>query len=167
MTEPMLLWAFGLLAAATLIFAIELFVPSGGIISIVGLVVLAASIVCFWRVDVWWGMASLLAVIVLGPLAISFAFKIWPHTPVGQKLMLAGDEERAAEMREERQKQEAIRQTLIGVEGEAMTDMHPIGSVSIEGERLEALAEGGMIPRGARVRVTHVEGNRIRVRRVV
>jgi membrane-bound serine protease (ClpP class) len=53
---------------------------------------------------------------------------------------------------------------LVGMEGEALTDLRPVGVARFEGKRMDVTAELGLIPRGARVRISEVEGNLIKVR---
>lgn len=168
MIEPMLLWGLGLLLLAVLLIIVEVLVPSGGLIGVVAIAASLGAIVCFWRVDAWWGLSSILAVLVLAPSAMAFAFRIWPNTPVGRRMILgAEDEDQLASDRAERVKLEEARQALVGARGVAVTDLRPIGVVRIEGERVEALAEGGVIPAGSSIRVSAVEANQIRVRQVV
>lgn len=168
--EPLLLWGFGLFAAAVVLVFIEVMIPSGGVIGLIAGVVALVGVVNFFRVSVVWGMSSLLALLVLAPLTISYALKVWPHTPIGRRMILGSDvedEEAEAERRKERQEEEAKRKALIGARGAALTDLRPVGTVRIENRRYEANAEGGMIEAGATVRVTDVQGNRLKVRRSV
>lgn len=54
----------------------------------------------------------------------------------------------------------------IGKTGTALTTMRPAGVVEIEGERLDAVSEGGYVAAGSPIVVRHVEGTRIVVREV-
>lgn len=168
MNETLLLWGFGMFAAAFLLLVIEMFVPSAGIIGALSGVLAIVGVVCFWRVSTTWGLSSLLALMVLAPLTIGFALKVWPDTPIGRRMILGArsEEERARERADEAARAEERREALIGAEGVAVTDLRPVGTVKIEGERVEALAQGGMIAKGDRVRVYDVQGNQIKVRGV-
>ncbi|MCA9307057.1 MAG: NfeD family protein [Phycisphaerales bacterium] len=164
-----MIWAFGLGLGAVLLFLIEFLVPSAGIIGAVSFLLVCASIYAFFQVGEWWGIASVGIYMVLIPIAINFALKVMPHTPIGRKLMLGGPdtEEEEARKRAERERTEREQAAaLIGAEGEALTDLRPVGSVKIEGMRIEALAEGAMIDAGTRVRVVKVEGSQVKVRRI-
>jgi membrane-bound ClpP family serine protease len=160
----MVWWGFGLLLGACVILALELFVPSGGILGLVAAALGIASVVCFWRVSPTWGVSSLVAFVVLAPMAVAFFVKIWPDTPMGRKMILADDdseiERRTMLANEVRTKEDS----LIGAQGRAITDLRPVGMVELDGQRVEALAEGSWIEAGQPVRVTHVEGARIKVR---
>jgi membrane-bound serine protease (ClpP class) len=50
---------------------------------------------------------------------------------------------------------------LVGKAGSAATDLRPAGIMEIGAERWDVVTEGGFVPRGARVRVVQVKGNRI------
>lgn len=165
--QTLVLWGFGLLAAALVLVIAEVFVPSGGMIGIAAFVSAIAAVVAFWRVSWVWGTTSLLLELILAPVALSFALRIMPHTPVGRRIILA-DEAGATERQavEEHQRLEQER-ALIGAVGVALTDLRPVGSAEIDGTRIEVLAEGGVIEAGRRVRVTGVQGKQVKVRAVV
>jgi membrane-bound ClpP family serine protease len=167
-----LIWGASLFAGAFLLFLLEVLIPSGGIIGLVSLAVAIAGVVAFWNADPVWGVSSLLALVVLVPLLINFALKVFPHTPIGKHLILGGEEggdedeqlgaEAAAREREEKARAEA----LVGLEGSASTDLRPIGTADFEGRAVEVTAESGFIERGERVRITKVSGKTVKVRRV-
>lgn len=166
--EPntLLIWGFALLGASLLLVVLEAFVPSGGIIGMTAAVSGIAGIVVFWRVSPGWGIIGMLLMVVLAPIALNFTFKLMPHTPVGKRLILSEDSESARRRSTQEQAQAAQEQALVGAIGTALTSMRPIGTVEIDGTRLEALAEGGVVEQGSRVRVTSVDGNQVKVRAV-
>lgn len=165
MNEVYLLWGFGLFGVAIVLFFIELFVPTGGIVGILTGVAAIAGVVSFFRASPTWGWLSLLIVILSTPAAIWLGLKVWPNTPIGRRLILGSiDDDPEAEGMPKPDPQDEIRQALVGATGVAVTDLRPVGVVRIEGERVEALAEGGLISAGQPVRITAVEGNRIKVR---
>jgi membrane-bound ClpP family serine protease len=164
-----LLWAFGLLGVAALLFVIEIIVPSGGIIGLVALAAALGAVVAFSYENPVLGAVSLAGLIVMVPLAINFALKVFPNTPIGKKLILGEDEEDEAELaklEQARREEEARRQALIGAEGVTNTTMRPVGSVKIDGVTLEAVSEVGMLDAGVTVRVTRVDGSTVKVRPV-
>lgn len=167
--NALLFWGIGLLAASLALVALEVTLPTGGLLAIVSGGCAIGSVVCFFRVSTTWGMLGLLALLILMPTALAFGLKVWPHTPVGRRMILGGEtaEEDVQRRLEARRQEEELAKALIGVRGTALTDLRPIGLVRIEGERIDALAEGGVIPAGSEVRVTAVEGSQIKVRRVV
>jgi membrane-bound serine protease (ClpP class) len=56
------------------------------------------------------------------------------------------------------------RPELLNHTGTALSPLRPAGTVLIDGKRVDVVTEGGMIERGASVRVVGVEGMRIVVR---
>lgn len=166
MNDPTLLyWGLGLIAAAVLLIVLEVFVPSGGLISILSVVAAIAGIVFLFRHDTTWGLTGTLFVLILLPSSFMFALKLLPHTPLG-RLMLYGEGGRDATA-QVAQTNQAARDALLALEGRegvALTDLYPIGFVQIEGKRYDALAESQMIEAGQRVRVSRIEHNQIKVR---
>ena len=168
MSDP-LIWGFGLFALAFLLFLVEVFIPSGGVIGIVAAAVAIGGVIAFFFQDASWGSASLLAFLVLLPVLFNFALKVFPRTPVGKHLILGAatedDEERAAAVAAEREREQREReQALVGLEGNAKTDLHPIGSATFDGKVIEVSSETGWIAKGTPIRITRVEGNRVKVR---
>jgi membrane-bound serine protease (ClpP class) len=167
--EPMLLWGFGLFAIAALLLALEIFIPSGGVLGGLSLIVAIAGVVAFWRVSTTWGLASLLSVLVLAPAAVAFAFKVWPHTPIGRQMILGDpvEAEQEAVARAERDRAERERRdALLNQEGVAITDLRPGGTVRIGKDRYDALAEGRTIESGEKVRIVGFETGQVKVRAV-
>lgn len=165
--ESDLAWAFGLALGALMLFLLELLVPSGGVIGIGALVAVILSVVAFFRVGEWWGVTSIGVYLVLIPAAISFALRILPHTPIGRRLILSDPDDNEREQASRQQRERAAREqaeALVGATGVAMTDLRPVGSIQIEGTRIEALSESGVIPAGTGVRVVRVDGMQVKVR---
>lgn len=167
--EPLLLWGFGLFAAAALLLVLEIFIPSGGILGGVSLLVAIAGVVAFWRVSTTWGLASLLSLLVLAPAAVAFAFKVWPNTPIGRQMILGDpiESEREAIAKSERDRIERDRRdALLNQEGVAITDLRPGGTIRVGKDRYDALAEGRVIESGQKVRVVGFESGQVKVRAV-
>lgn len=58
------------------------------------------------------------------------------------------------------------RKELLGKEGIALSGLRPAGFIDIDGQRLDALSEGGFISENDKVLVVKVEGSKIIVRRI-
>jgi membrane-bound serine protease (ClpP class) len=108
--------------------------------------------------------------LVLGPFAAWFGFKWWLNSPIARHFVLSSEVDRLQRNvgpdapPEPREDPNAELRALIGVEGEAVTPLRPVGTVLIHEERIEALAESGSIPAGARIVVVDVYDNQIKVR---
>ncbi|MEL6739477.1 MAG: NfeD family protein [Planctomycetota bacterium] len=164
MSDP-LLWGLALVALGFVLIAIEVFVPSGGLIAIGSAIAAIAGVVLLWIADIRFGVTGMLAVMILGPALFFFLMNILPSTPAGRAL-LGEEDDQANEARElaTRDRFDEMR-SLIGLEGVALSDLRRIGTVQVEGSRFDAMAEVDQIDAGERVVVTAAEMNQLRVRR--
>jgi membrane-bound serine protease (ClpP class) len=85
---------------------------------------------------------------------------------MGRKMIGAPTEEEVERRFLEEQRERDERLALVGAEGEALTDLRPVGVVRIGERRMDALAQTFLIPAGSRVRVVQVEGSQVKVRQV-
>lgn len=162
--ESLLLWGLALLAAAALLIMVEIFIPSGGLISIVAVILAIVGVVCLFRYDVGWGIGGTAAVLILGPTIAFAALHIWRSTPMGRRAIGAPTEEEIEARHRAEEEDRRRREAMIGLEGVTLTDLRPVGVVEIQGRRHEAVSETAMVARGTPVRVTAVEGNQLKVR---
>jgi membrane-bound ClpP family serine protease len=164
--EPLLVWGLVLLAAAVLITVIEIFVPSGGVLALVAVVVAGAGVVCLWQVDGYWGLGGLLGAVVLLPTIFITGVSLWTSTKAGRRAIGMPTEEELEARRMKDLSARKSRESLIGREGVVLTELRPVGTIDLDGKRIDALAEVGFIPAGARVRVVGVDSTELKVRQV-
>ncbi len=164
--ETMLFAGIGLIFFGLLLIFVEAFVPSGGVIGIAAGVCAVAGVVVLFRYDATWGVIGTLTVMILGPMAFIGALQMLPNTKIGQQMMGPGVEEIAMEKAESDRAYREARLALLDQEGVAQTSLHPVGIVEIDGTRHDAIALGGVIDQGVRVRVVKVDGMQIAVRAV-
>ncbi|MFQ5862859.1 MAG: NfeD family protein [Candidatus Brocadiales bacterium] len=55
---------------------------------------------------------------------------------------------------------------LMGQDGVTLTGLHPTGIANIQGRRVDVVTRGEMVPKGARVKVIEVRGNRVIVKSI-
>jgi membrane-bound ClpP family serine protease len=164
MPEAALYWGLALLGVALILAIIDIFLPTGGILGVTSLVVAIAGVVLLFNHSTTWGIIGMFAVILGGPTAFFLGLRVMPSTPLGQKLVLGGDKDPEAAPPEA---PDAALRALIGAQGDVVTDLRPIGTVRINGQRYDALAETTLIRAGSRVVVTDVvDGASLRVRAV-
>ena len=53
---------------------------------------------------------------------------------------------------------------FLGAIGVCVTDLRPAGTISVEGEPLDVVTEGGFVKAGDKVKVINVDGSRVLVR---
>ena len=165
--EPVILWAIVFLAAALILFFTEVFVPSGGVIGVAAAIALLAGIVLLFKVNTLIGLSAAVVSLMALPILFGVAIKMWPNTPIARLLALQTRQQRLMDPSGEPDMgREGLRPPPPPVEahGEALTDLRPVGTCKINGQRTECLATGGMINAGCRVRVVSVEGMQIKVR---
>jgi membrane-bound serine protease (ClpP class) len=55
---------------------------------------------------------------------------------------------------------------IVGKEGAALSDLHPVGSAMVEGKKLDVITNGIFIKKGSRLRVIEASGPRIVVEEI-
>ena len=172
MSEAPLIWGIILVGIAVVLLFLELFIPSGGILSLCSAVAVLASIIAFFTYSTSAGFIALGAYIVFGPLVIWGGFRWWVSSSIGQRMILGAeddpldrtpDEAYAASRAAMKARAHQLDQ-LIGRQGTAETKLFPVGSIRIDGTRYEALAETGMINAGTEVLVIAAYDNQLKVR---
>ncbi len=167
-----LFWGIALLGGAIILLGLELLFPSGGLLGILCATCTVGSIVAFWRYGQGFGLVALGAYLVLGPFVVVFGYKLWIQSSLGRRMILGGEHEAPDQSDEEvHEASERARiermvelRQLIGADGVTITALRPVGTVKIEGRRIDALAETGVIDADTPVVVTDVYDNQIKVR---
>lgn len=177
--EVYLFVALGLLALALVLLVLELFVPTGGALAIMTGVAALASIASMFVYDTVYGAVYLALLCAGSPLVLLLVFKVWSHTPIARRMILQQGADGASDgdaMRTEGadpsvaargKAASALTARLaefVGRSGTAVTTLRPIGFVRIDGQRLDAIAEGGFITEGAAVDVIEVFEGQLKVR---
>lgn len=158
-------WAVVLLLLGMLILIAEVFIPSGGLMTVAAVICLGGAITCAWmawwesRPQYFWWFLSTMAVVL--PSAVGIAFMIWPHTALGKQAILEGPRPEDVASFPELEAQFA---KLPGRLGETLSVLNPAGIVRIDEQRIHCTSEGMIIDPGVVVRVLSVQGNRVVVR---
>jgi membrane-bound ClpP family serine protease len=153
-------WVFILLAAGLLFLLLEVFLPSAGLLLVSGVTALVVSLVLAFRVSPPFGILVIMLIAVLLPLELIIGVKVFPHTPIGKRVVLTPKEKTTVEDRAI----ETDMASLAGKEGVTITYLRPAGVAEIEGRRVDVVAEGLLIDANRPVKVLRVDGNRVVVR---
>ncbi len=148
-------------ACAVLIIA-EVFVPSGGLISLCALACLIVGAVIFFQHSATAGWIGIGIAFVMIPGVLIFAYKIFPKSRFGKSVTLNPPE---------RQQGDAIPDTselkeLLGEVGVVLTPLRPVGMCDFSGQRVECVAEGGYVDKDKKVKVIDVESTQLTVRMI-
>jgi membrane-bound ClpP family serine protease len=157
-----LVWILLLLAAGLVLILLEVFIPSGGVLGLLAVLALGAGIVtAFVEQGLAVGMAVLSGSFVAVPVVLMLAFRWFPATPLGRRVLppppapedVLPDVDRRRRLRE-----------LVGRDGMTTGELVPWGSVAIDGDAFDAVSEGGPIAGGLPVEVVGVQGRALVVR---
>jgi membrane-bound serine protease (ClpP class) len=122
----------------------------GVVIGLIGTVFLTISIVFGFRHHWAVGAVQIVLAVVVTPAAFYIGIK---------KLSLQSSLEGATSFGQDLSGYQ-------GKEGQAHTDLRPAGMVLVDGRKLDVVTAGESIPRGSRIRVVSVEGNRVVVKAI-
>jgi len=166
----------GLLLLALVLFAVELFIPSGGMLGILCGLAAIASVISFFLYSPAMGGFALLIYLIATPFLLVYGVKLWSRTPIGRRLILGGteeldgrgldDDEIDQEIESRRRQTHDSEASMIGRIARTATPLRPVGVIRLDGRRLDALAESGVIAADADVEVIAVLDNQIKVRPV-
>lgn len=137
----------------------EVLFPSFGVLSLLASVAIIASLATAFGIDTSTGVNFLIAVALLVPAAILGGMRLFPHSPVGRRMVVSGLSFKARAATDERDLQ------LVDATGEVETDLRPAGTARLAGRRVDVVSRGELIEAGAPIRVIEVSGNRVVVAR--
>jgi membrane-bound ClpP family serine protease len=156
----LLVFAIFLYFACAVLIIAEVFVPSGGLISILALVCVAGGMVIFFNHSSFAGWIGVIIAIVMIPSVLILAYKIFPRTRFGKNVTLEPPE---------RQQGDAVPDTselkkMLGAVGTVLTPLRPVGMCDFSGQRIECVAESGYVEKGNKIKVINVESTQLTVR---
>jgi membrane-bound serine protease (ClpP class) len=138
----------------------EIFFPSFGLLSVLATAAIVGAVVMAFQEDSRTGMGFLLATALLVPAVIVLGFKLFPRSPFGKRMVARGLSFESTPALDRRDLE------LVGKEGTVESDCRPAGMARLDGRRVDVVTRGEWIEKGARVRVTEVQGNRVVVSRM-
>jgi membrane-bound serine protease (ClpP class) len=154
-----ILVASGLLILGFLAIVAEVFFPSLGALSVLAVLALGGGVAFAFRESVETGFYFLGAAVLGGLGTALTAFKLFPKTPIGKRLIVDGpsfaNDAAATDQR--------VRD-LLGKVGRAVSILRPAGIAEIEGRRVDCVADGELLAAGTPITVVRLEGNRVVVR---
>ncbi len=151
-----------LLVVGFCLVMLEVFVPSGGALTVAAIVSVGVSIYFAFAESTGAGFLFLVVAVVGMPLVAYEMLKLFPKTKIGRRFLLFGPKghEEVATSSERKLR------SYEGKRGVTRTKLHPTGVADIEGERVDVVSEGMIIESGKAVEVIDVTGNRVVVREI-
>jgi membrane-bound ClpP family serine protease len=158
--ETIVLIAVLVLAAMALIVA-EICTPVFGMLAVLALGCAAAAVYLCYGLDGVLGIVATIVAIIGLPIYSVAAVKVIPKTPLGRRLALRRELARPGEGTPEA----SDLSRFVGRKTTAETILRPSGTVRIDGRRIVAQAESGVIEKGQAVRVIRAAGTHVVVRK--
>lgn len=146
-----------------ILFAVEFFVPSFGLIFVIAVCFLAGGISIFFKISTSTGWLGIGIAAVVVPAVFFIFYKILPYTSIGKSLTLAAPKgKKTGEGIPDAQELNH----LLGSTATAISPLRPVGMCDFDGKRFECVAESGYVEKGKSVKVIKVEGTQLTVREV-
>lgn len=133
----------------------EVLFPSFGVLSVLATLAIVGAVAMAFRESNQAGVRFLMAVVVLVPTMIMVGLRVFPHSPLGKKMVAPGlsfESERATDPRD---------LGLVGQAGVVESACRPAGMARIAERRVDVVTRGEFIEAGERVQVAEVTGNRV------
>jgi membrane-bound serine protease (ClpP class) len=162
-----MIWGILLICLGLLLLVVEVFVPSGGAITVLAIVALIIGVVMIFYAPesegggTTSGLITIASLFVLIPLVVGIAFHFWPKTKMGQKFFLPEPDAGAtfAALPEFSELEQ-----LKGQIGKTLTPHGTSGQSLILGQRVDTKTEGLYVQAGQWVRVVDVRAGQVTVR---
>ena len=155
-----LVFAVFLYFASAVLLVVEIFVPSGGIISICSLACLIGGLMIFFNTSSTAGWIGIVVALIMIPSVLIITYKIFPKTRFGKSVTLTPPQRPLGDAVPDTDK---LKQ-LTGAVGTVITPLRPVGMCDFSGQRVECVAESGYVDKGKKVTVIHVESAQVTVR---
>jgi len=156
-----ILFAVALLILCAVLLVFEIFIPSLGLLTATALLCLAGGMYIFFQTSTTIGWIGVWAAVVLIPAVWVIVYKLLPKTSVGRVLELKKVEQAMGGIPD----QEHL-ESLMGQSGTVLTPLRPVGMCELDGKKIVCVADTGYIEKQTQVKVIHVEGNKITVRKI-
>ena len=156
-----IVFAVLLLIFCAILLVFEIFIPSLGLLTATALLCLAGGIYLFFQVSATVGWIGVWVAVVLIPIIWVLVYKLLPKTKLGRVLELKKVEQAMGGIPD----QEHL-ESLVGKGGVVFSPLRPVGMCEFDGKKVVCVSEAGFIEKQTPVKVIHVEGNKVTVRKI-
>lgn len=158
-----IVWAVVLLVIGLAVMMLEVFLPSGGVLGFVSVVAIVSAIVtAFVQQGVLAGFVMLGMSIGLVPTVLVVAFRWFPATPLGRRVLPPPPE--PSDVLPQQAARDAAK-AAVGLVGTVVDELVPWGRVLVADRLHEAMSEGGVVAAGTPIEVIGTQGTSLVVRR--
>jgi len=143
--------------AGVIIIIAEIFLPSGGLLSVVAAGLFGYSLfLVFHDISTMAGTYFVLADLFIIPLLVAIGLKVLARSPATLRETLSSDRGVVSQSPE--------MESFMGCRGKSITALRPSGTAIIDGKRLDVISRGEFIEKDRNLVVVEVTGNQIIVR---
>jgi len=158
-----IVWAVVLLGIGLAVMMLEVFLPSGGLLGFVSaLAIVAAIVTAFVQQGVLAGFVLLGMSIALVPTVLMVAFRWFPATPLGRRVLPPPPE--PSDVLPQKAARDAAK-AAVGLSGTVVDELVPWGRVLVADRLHEAMSDGGVVAVGTLIEVVGTQGTSLVVRR--
>ena len=155
------IWAVLLLVLGMCLGIMEVFFTSAGLLAFLSTASIIAAVIMGFQQGQTVGFVILMLSVVGMPTVVILAFKYWPRTSIGRRVLLSAPTSEDV-LPDDRNKDHL--KALVGRVAKAKSKLLPSGVVIVDGRNVEAVSEGMPIEVGQEVRIVQVRGKRLVVR---
>ena len=154
-------FAIFLFILCAMLLVLEIFIPSLGLLTVLAIVCLAGGLALFFQVSAMVGWVGVWIAVVLIPVVWIIVYKLFPKTKIGQILELKKVEDALPGIPDQEQLN-----ALVGQTGVVLTPLRSVGMCQFDGKKVVCVSEADFLSKSTTVKVIHVEGNKITVRKM-
>lgn len=151
-----------LIVAGLVLLMLEILTPSFGLLAAGAVAALCGAVYMCYTVNPGLGIGVLVVLLVGVPCYLVFMVKWLPTTTIGQHLFL----KRVSHAEGEGVPDADDLAAMVGQTGTTETLLRPSGAIRLDGKRIIALSESGIIPKGVSIKVVRAGGSNVIVRKV-
>ena len=151
-----------LILLGLILFTFELVTPSFGLLTVLAVSAFGLAAWQAFMLSSMFGVILIVVLLVAVPAYLISMVKYLPKTRLGSWIFLKSAEAAGTDGTPEADDNAA----LVGKTGTTETLLRPSGAVRVEGHRVVALAESGLIEKGKTVKVIRASGTNVTVREV-
>jgi membrane-bound serine protease (ClpP class) len=149
-----------LYAVGVALLIAEIFIPSHGVLMLAAVGFLGIAVYETFRMSTTAGYGAVLLLAILLPTFAIVAVKVWHRTPLGQKIAIPNP----ILTTEDAGAQQHALEPYVGRIGTSLTPLRPVGECRFGDDKVECVAESGMIERGVPVEAVGIVNMSLAVR---
>jgi len=145
-----------------LLLVAEIFLPSHALLTVAGLGLLSWAVYRTFQLSELGGYVSLMLLAVILPTMVILAVRHWHRTPIGRRISPPNPVLTV----EDAGGRPDLLEPFIGQIGTSLTPLRPVGECRFGSQKVECVAESGMIDRGVTVQAVGIMNTSLAVRPV-